>query len=324
MQKKQLDPSNLSERDRVASPAQPKDFNVQNYICYIAYGPLYLAGPIMTFNDYISQLRYPAKSIETSRTIKYFVRFLLCLLAMEIILHFDHCVAISKASPNWAEYTPAQLSLLSYFNLHILWLKLLLPFRFFRLWALVDGIDPPENMLRCLSDNPSTIAFWRGWHVSYNRWVTRYLYIPLGGNRPQSRFPIARTIFNYAIVFMFVALWHDIKLNLLIWGWLIVLFMLPEILARQMFPRRRWINHLETYRALCALGAVCNLLMMMIANLVGFAVGLDGLKAIIWGIFKDWWGVGFLTISWAVLFVGIQMMFEVRESEMRKGIFLKC
>lgn len=324
MQKKQLDPSNLSERDRIVTPASAKDYNFRSYVSYVLYGPLYLVGPIMTFNDFVSQQKYPAKSIERGRTIRYFIRFLLVLLAMEIVLHFDHCIAIAKSSPNWNDYTPAQLSLLSYFSLHILWLKLLLPFRFFRLWSLVDGIDPPENMLRCLSDNPSTIAFWRGWHRSYNRWLTRYMYIPLGGSAPKGRYPVLRLIFNYALVFMFVALWHDIKLNLLIWGWLIVLFMLPEILARKLFPRRKWINHLGWYRVLCGLAVVGNLLMMMMANLVGFAVGLDGLYAIIRGIFRDWWGVGFLGTAWAVLFVGIQVMFEVRESEMRKGIFLKC
>jgi D-alanyl-lipoteichoic acid acyltransferase DltB (MBOAT superfamily) len=210
---------------------------------------------------------------------------------MEILLHFDYCIAIAKGDPNWSDYTPAQLSLLSYFSLHVLWLKLLLPWRFFRLWSLVDGIDPPENMLRCLSNNPSTIAFWRGWHRSYNQWLIRYMYIPLGGSRIRGRFAGARSAFNYAIVFTFVALWHDIKLNLLIWGWLIVLFMMPEIIAGYLFPRKRWINNLTAYRCICGVGVVGNLMLMMMANLVGFAVGVDGLKSIIHGIFRDWSGM---------------------------------
>lgn len=209
------------------------------------------------------------------------------LLCMEVLLHFDYCVAISKADPNWADYTPAQLSLLSYFNLHVLWLKLLIPWRLFRLWSLIDGIDPPENMLRCLSNNPSTMAFWRGWHRSYNKWLIRYIYIPLGGSRPQGKYKSARAGLNFLLVFTFVALWHDIQLNLLIWGWLIVFFMAPEVIAGLLFPRKRWENNLTAYRCLCAIGAVGNLMMMMAANLVGFAVGVDGLMSIIHGIFKD-------------------------------------
>lgn len=254
------------------------------------YSPLYLAGPIITFNDYISQLKYPPASIEWARTIKYAIRFLLCLLAMELVLHFDYCIAISKSNPNWSDYTPAQLSLLSYFNLHVLWLKLLLPWRFFRLWALVDSVDPPENMLRCLSDVPSTVAFWRGWHRSFNRWLIRYIYVPLGGASTSGKWGKAQAVLNYLVVFTFVALWHDIKLNLLIWGWLIVLFMMPEVLAGYLFPRRRWEDHLTAYRCLCGVGVVGNLMMMMMGNLVGFAVGVDGLISIIQGIFRDYSG----------------------------------
>jgi D-alanyl-lipoteichoic acid acyltransferase DltB (MBOAT superfamily) len=237
---------------------------------------------------------------------------------MELVLHFDYCVAISKGNPNWDDYTPAQLSLLSYFNLHILWLKLLLPFRFFRLWALIDGIDPPENMLRCLSNSPSTVAFWRGWHRSYNRWLLRYIYIPLGGSNTKGKFGISRVILNYITVFTFVALWHDIQLNLFIWGWLVVMFMMPEVIAGYMFPRKRWLNHLTAYRCLCAVGVVGNLMMMMMANLVGFAVGVDGLKSIIHGIFQDYSG----TLIIRVTLVLIKLTKIIRPCVFGHGVLL--
>ncbi|EDO03291.1 hypothetical protein SS1G_05772 [Sclerotinia sclerotiorum 1980 UF-70] len=149
LEKKQLDPANLSERDRVSIPASDKDYNYRNYFAYAIYAPLYLAGPIFTFNDYI-------------------------------------------------------------------------------------------------------------------------------------------------------------------------------IIAGMLFPRKKWLNNLTYYRVLCGIGAVANLMFMMIANLVGFAVGVDGLKSIISGIFKDFSGIVFLITAWGALFVGCQIMFEVRESEHRKGIYLRC
>ncbi|ORY54810.1 putative glycerol: H+ symporter [Pseudomassariella vexata] len=321
---KQLDPAALSERDRVTIPAQARDFTLRNYIAYTIYAPLYLTGPIITFNDYISQLRYKSATIETPRLIRYGIRFALTLLAMEVILHFDYVQAISKAHPVWDEYTASQLSLLSYFNLHLIWLKLLLPWRLFRLWALVDGIDPPENMLRCVSDNYSTLSFWRSWHRSYNRWLTRYIYIPLGGSSFRDGKSAIRSIFNYVLTFTFVALWHDIKLRLLIWGWLVVFFMLPEMVARIVFPARKWESHPTAYRMISCVGAVANVLMMMMANLVGYAVGLDGLQNILAGIFRDFTGMTFLVTACLALFVGVQVMFEIREAELRKGIWLKC
>ncbi|KAK4043711.1 MBOAT, membrane-bound O-acyltransferase family-domain-containing protein [Parachaetomium inaequale] len=324
IEKKQLDPANLSERDRIATPASAQDYSFRNYLAYAIYAPLYLTGPIITFNDYISQQRYQPATLSPARTLKYAIRFALVLLAMELVLHFDYVGAISKSNPTWSTYSPAQLSLLSYFNLHIIWLKLLLPWRFFRLWSLVDGIDPPENMLRCVSDNYSTLSFWRGWHRSYYRWLLRYIYIPLGGSSFRTAWDAARTVVTYLVVFTFVALWHDIKLNLLIWGWLIVVFFLPEIAAGMLFPRRKWESRPTAYRMLCCLGGVGNVLMMMSANLVGFAVGLEGLESIVRGIFRDYSGLAFLVTACAVLFVGIQVMFEIRQSELRRGINLKC
>ncbi|KAJ0336805.1 hypothetical protein COL922a_007494 [Colletotrichum nupharicola] len=324
LEKKQLDPANLSERDRLAISAAPKDYCFRNYLAYAIYAPLYLVGPIMTFNDFIHQLRHPPASVETGRTIRYAVRFALCLLAMEIVLHYDYVCAISHAGPNWSSYTPSQLSLLSYFNLHIIWLKLLLPWRLFRLWALLDGVDAPENMLRCVSNNWSPKSFWKAWHRSYNRWLIRYIYIPLGGANFSSWATTVRSIATYLLVFTFVALWHDIRLRLLIWGWLIVLFLLPEVLAGMLFPARKWENRPNQYRWLCGIGAVANVLMMMTANLVGFAVGLDGLQSILHGILHDWSGVMFFVGACTALFIGVQVMFEIRESEMRRGISLKC
>lgn len=299
--KKQLDPANLSDRDRVALSADPQDFSFRNYVAYAIYAPLYLTGPILTFNDYIAQCKYRAASIETSRTIRYGVRFLMVLLAMELILHFDYVGAISGAAPVWSDYTATQLSLLSFFNLHIIWLKLLLPWRFFRLWALTDGIDPPENMVRCVSNNFSTQLFWRGWHRSYNRWLIRYIYIPLGGSSFRNWRTTARSVITYLMVFTFVALWHDIQLRMLIWGWLIVLFMLPEWTGAYLFPKRKWEHRPNEYRVLCCLGAVGNVLMMISANLVGFAVGLEGLESILRSILHDWSGKRTMRVRCAAL-----------------------
>lgn len=318
--KKQLDPANLSERDRITISAKPTDYTFRNYLAYTLYSPLYLAGPILTFNDFISQSRHALASITPRRTFLYGLRFLVCLLTMELMQHYLYAVAISHSSPDWSQYSPMQLSMLGYFSLHHIWLKLLIPWRLFRLWSLVDGIDPPENMIRCMSDNYSALAFWRSWHRSFNRWSIRYVYVPLGGNA-QSR---ARVIGNTLVVFTFVALWHDISGQLLIWSWLIVLFVLPEIMATLAFPVRKWASRPQTYRALCGVGAVGNIMMMMVANLVGFAIGVEGTKDLVRGIVGSWGGAVFLIGACATLYVGVQVMFELREEEKRKGVDLKC
>ena len=113
---------------------------------------------------------------------------------MEFVLHFMYVVAI-KDTNAWAGDTAAELSMIGFWNLIIVWLKvrphsvpyfnyvpidtvqLLIPWRFFRLWALADGIDAPENMVRCMANNYSTMGFWRSWHRSYNLWIVRCVYM---------------------------------------------------------------------------------------------------------------------------------------------------
>ncbi|KAI9670234.1 MAG: glycerol transporter [Alyxoria varia] len=322
IEKKQLNPSLLSEKERISTPAPSHAYNFANMFAYALYSPLYIAGPILTFNDHLTQMRHRPPSITTRRIVLYAVRFLLTLLTMELTLHFIYAVAISKSNPNWSHYTPFQLSMLGYHNLHIIWLKLLLPWRFFRLWALIDGMDPPENMVRCMSDNYSILAFWRGWHRSFNRWIVRYLYVPLGGAGRGT--PTSRSLLNLLLVFTFVALWHDLSLQLLTWSWLIIIFLMPELICSTvLFPAKNFKNKPETYRFLCATGAVGNILMMMAANLVGFAVGLDGLQSMVASIMSGWEGWTFLLAACATLFVGSMVMFEIREDEKRRGIDLR-
>ncbi|KAK7204414.1 MBOAT, membrane-bound O-acyltransferase family-domain-containing protein [Myxozyma melibiosi] len=313
IEKKQRDEKEISERDRIDIGPPKHEYNFLTYMSYLVYTPLYIAGPILTFNDYVYQSKHPLPSVNIKRTMLYGLRMLFCMLVMEWILHYMYVIALSN-SHAWEGLSPFQISMVGFFNLKTIWLKLLIPWRLFRFWALLDKIDAPENMLRCMSDNYSASAFWRAWHRSFNRWTTRYLYIPLGGSNHAIR--------NMLAVFTFVAFWHDIQLRLLAWGWLITLFVVPEVAAKLLFPAKKWASS-PLYRHMCALGAVANIYMMMIANLVGFAIGLDGVRDMIYDIFSTWSGIPYFIAISGVLFVGVQVMFEVRASEARRGINIR-
>ncbi|CAH1763254.1 8569_t:CDS:10 [Entrophospora sp. SA101] len=293
----------LSDKSRIINPCFKEDYNYIYYLSYILYTPLYLAGPIITYNDFVSQFRYP-KEQNFKSIISYGLRLFSAIILMEFMLHYMYVVAISKSGV-YEGYTPFELAMIGAFNLKLIWLKLLIIWRFFRFWAMVDGIDTQENMLRCMFNNYSTQGFWR------NDLIIRYIYIPLGGTK--------YAIYNILVVFTFVAIWHDITLSLLAWGWLIWLFILPEAIATKVFSGKGWTNW-QYFRHLCAIGCVLNLLTMWAANLVGFAVGLDGMKFLLSEIFLTTDGLIALGLSCIAIFCAVQIMFEVREEEKRKGI----
>ncbi len=57
--------------------------------------------------------------------------------------------------------------------------------------------------------------FWRRWHITLGNWMRDYLYIPLGGNRVNSKI---RLYGNLWIVFLISGLWHGASWNFIIWG----------------------------------------------------------------------------------------------------------
>lgn len=302
-----------SHKQRTTSPHPLERYTFSNYLAYILYPPLYIAGPIVTFNDFMWQMRRK-NALTWSSIGGYAARFLVCLLTMEFILHYMYMVAI-KDTKAWNGFSAAELSMVGFWNLIIVWLKLLLPWRFFRLWALADGIDPPENMVRCMANNYSTFGFWKSWHRSYNLWVVRYIYIPLGGTK--------NVLLSSILIFTFVALWHDLSFKLLAWGWLVSLFLIPELIARAMLPQSKFGTQ-RWYRHVCAVGGVLNILTMLAANLVGFVIGTDGISYMIGQLTGSWGGIRFILFTCFCLFVGVQIMFEYREEELRAGIVRKC
>lgn len=58
--------------------------------------------------------------------------------------------------------------------------------------------------------------FWRRWHITLGRFLTQYLYIPLGG----SRIGPSRTYINLMIIFLVSGFWHGAGWTFIIWGFL--------------------------------------------------------------------------------------------------------
>lgn len=291
---------------RVQRPAE--NFTFKSFLMYIFYPPLYLSGPILTFNDFIHQIAVKHKKVFTGHNLIYGLRLLVSMFTLEVILHLFHVCAIKSASAWDDSFSPLAFAGIAFFNLKIIWLKLLIIWRFARFFALCDGIDAPENMIRCMSNNYSTLKFWRSWHRSFNLWILRYLYIPLGGRKTSH--------WNIFPIFAFVAIWHDVNWQLLAWGSLIPLIILPEILANWISKRFR-MDRWKFYREVCAMAAALNIFLMMLCNLVGFSVGIDGARLMLNKIVRNG-GVWFVGTVLLVFYAAANLMFEIREEEYRK------
>ena len=80
--------------------------------------------------------------------------------------------------------------------------------------------------------------FWRRWHISLTTWFRDYVYIPLGGSRPEispnCKHPQVRRkeiiIRNTFVIFLVSGIWHGANWTFLAWGAYHALLFLPLIL----------------------------------------------------------------------------------------------
>jgi D-alanyl-lipoteichoic acid acyltransferase DltB (MBOAT superfamily) len=119
---------------RIEAPLPDSNYNLVNFMAYTLYLPLYLAGPIITFNDFIAQSKKKPKSITLYGTLVYGARWILLACLMEIMIHAFHVIAISKARA-WDGFTPFQITMVGFWSLKHIWLKLTVIWKFFRLWV---------------------------------------------------------------------------------------------------------------------------------------------------------------------------------------------
>jgi D-alanyl-lipoteichoic acid acyltransferase DltB (MBOAT superfamily) len=167
-------------------------------------------------------------------------------------------------------------------------------------------------MLRCINNNATILGFWKGWHASYNRWLVRYIYVPLGGAKYR--------LLNVWVVFGFVGAWHDkIAWHLIHWAWIFALFLAPEIAAHAIgakfygTPEKRRSRTYVLGRAICG-GAMIHVLVA--GNMVGYVVGLDGLSQL-GKLYMDDLGsaMKFFGITMAMMSAAAHLGFEQRARE---------
>eukprot|EP00911_Craspedida_sp_UC1_P000989 UC1_evm2s740 len=277
-----------------------RGFDFRTYVGYVLYAPLYVAGPTMRFDKFLESMN-EAPGAQWSRSrrggvVRYTLRFILLLGFFDVWNHYFPLPNAMEAvirgrfqvGTAWAGVCFGIMSL------YFLYMKFMCIWRFFRAWALLDGVEAPENMRACIANHSTIGSFWRKWHTSFNEWLLRYMFIPMGGSR---KGPM-RTALNSAVVFTFVALWHDLNMRMLLWGSAFAIFMVPEILAtRVLRPRllaaaekkKNGGTALPLLTVLTIAGGALQLGILICANIVGFSVGtssanLDLLAG--WGVLR--------------------------------------
>ena len=305
---------------------QRSDFSFLNLIIYALYPPFYIAGPTIMYHSFIFQLQTYKENkhnhIFFKKKIIFIIKCFLIFVAFEIFNHFiyihvllnNHHPQNKEALKKFKEEQPHYIYFFLVFNrLVFVFMKYDVIWKISRLWGWMDGICCEDNINRCVYNNYSFEGFWRQWHRSFNIWLIRYMYIPMGGSKYK--------FINTFIIFSFVALWHEMKFHLLVWAWSIYLTLIPEIIIKRYFTKkeRQYLTEYFWFRYLRAFACSIDILLMTSSNLVGYGFEEGEILESFKEIFNF---AGVLGVLCFLLFFALNTfpMFFVRDLEEANGI----
>jgi alginate O-acetyltransferase complex protein AlgI len=184
-----------------------------DYVTFVTFFPQLIAGPIVLYDEMMPQFadisRRRLNSDSFARGIQLFVTGLAKKVLLADILAIPANYGFSMTY--YMDTVTTWLVLLSY--------TLELYFDFSGYCDMAMGIGKMFNIELPINFNsPYQSAnireFWQRWHITLQRFFTRYVYFPLGGSRKGT----ARTILNILIVFALSGLWHGAAWTFIAWG----------------------------------------------------------------------------------------------------------
>lgn len=189
------------------------NYDFIDYALFVTFFPQLVAGPIVYHHELISQFHDKTKIKANSYNILYGITWFTLGLSKKIFVADTLSGGVNWAFDNISSLSgPDILLVMLSFTLQIY-------FDFSGYSDMACGIakmfnfDLPQNFN---SPYKSTTIqeFWHRWHMTLTRFLTKYIYIPLGGNRRGN----LRTCLNTMIVFLISGIWHGANFTFFLWG----------------------------------------------------------------------------------------------------------
>lgn len=185
--------------------------NFADYMLFCSFFPQTASGPISTASELLPQIKSRKEFVFQHGVdgLKYVLWgiVLKCVFADRLGLYVD------TVMNNYEHFSGINCALAAV----LFTLQIYGDFAGYSLMAIgiakTLGFDLVNNFRRPYFAESIT-SFWKRWHISLTRWLTRHVYIPLGGNRCSK----ARQYCNIMITFLVSGLWHGANYTFLVWG----------------------------------------------------------------------------------------------------------
>nr|WP_301553521.1 MBOAT family protein [Desulfuribacillus stibiiarsenatis] len=194
---------------------ETKQYDFLSYALFVTFFPQLIAGPIVHHKEMMPQFEQLRNKLVNYRNIATGL-FVFCIGLFKKVV-------IADTFAIWATYGFDEAVSLTMLEGWIVSLSYTfqLYFDFSGYADMAIGIALLFNIRLPINFHSPYKAtsiqdFWRRWHMTLGRFLTQYVYIPLGGNR-LGKF---RTYLNLFFVFLISGLWHGAGWTFVFWGFL--------------------------------------------------------------------------------------------------------
>lgn len=190
-----------------------KKTDLVTYACYVSFFPQLVAGPIVTQEEFLPQFTDPKLRRLNWENMAKGIYIFVMGLAKKVLLADTFGQAVTAGY----SVIPNLNSVSALFLSFAYTIQLYFDFSGYCDMAIGIGkmfnIELPMNFMSPYQGK-SIHDIWRRWHITLTRFFTKYVYIPLGGNRKGN----VRKQINVMIVFLLSGLWHGANWTFVVWG----------------------------------------------------------------------------------------------------------
>ncbi len=192
---------------------ETKDYSFIEYVAFVSFFPQLVAGPIVLHSELIPQYRDESRWHITAGRISEGMYILAMGMFKKVIIADKFGQVVTWLWSELQGRSSMDLILASVFYTFQLY------FDFSGYCDMAIGIAKLFSLELPVNFNSpykavSITDFWKRWHMTLTRFLTNYVYIPLGGNRKGK----VRTYINIMIVFLVSGIWHGANWTFIIWG----------------------------------------------------------------------------------------------------------
>lgn len=185
--------------------------NLLDYVLFVSFFPQVTSGPISTAEELMPQIKATRKFDYEQG--KQGLKWLLWGMFIKLVVADRLGMFVDTVYGNYIHYNGTACFAASIFYT----IQIYADFAGYSLMAIGIAATLGFNLINNFKRPYFAVSitdFWKRWHISLTRWLTRQVYIPLGGSRCSK----SRTYLNIIITFLVSGIWHGANWTFIFWG----------------------------------------------------------------------------------------------------------